>query len=143
MAVNLKQNDDGSMGLQGSGLADEGGFIPVSIRWDATTTDTPTFVATRPYRVKAILARVEVAGTDGSAVTAAVKKAPSGTTIASGTALHSSTINLKGTAATNQSLTLSTTSSDLTIAAGDAIGFDFTGTLTAAVGSATISLAPV
>ena len=43
---------------------------------------------------------------------------------------------------TIQSLTLSTTASDLQIAAGTAIGIDFTGTLTAATGVVTITLAP-
>ena len=75
-------------------------------------------------------------------VTAVIKKAASGTAITSGTALHSSSYNLKGTADTIQSLTLSTTASDLQIAAGTAIGIDFTGTLTAATGVVTITLAP-
>lgn len=141
MSVNLKQNEDGSLGLQGTDL-DEGGFIPVSIEWTAASVDKVSFVATRAYRVKAITARVEAAGTDAGAVTAAIKKAASGTAIASGTALHSSTVNLKGTAATNQALTLSTTDSDLNIDAGTAIGIDFTGTLTAATGVVTVMLAP-
>ena len=142
MAVNILQNSDGSMGLQGTQL-DPGGWLPVSIEWLAASVDQVVFVATRPYRVMAITARVEVAGTDAGAVTAAIKKAASGTAIASGTALHSGTINLKGTAATNQTLTLSTTSTDLDIAAGTAIGIDFTGTLTAATGAVTVTLAPV
>lgn len=141
MGVNIKQNDDGSMGLQGKD-AGEGGFVPINIEWLAASVDKIAFVATRAYTVKAITARVEVAGTDAGTVTAAVKKAASGTAIASGTALHSGTINLKGTAATNQSLTLSTTDTDLDIAAGDAIGIDFTGVLTAATGAVTITLAP-
>lgn len=141
MSVNLKQNEDGSLGLQGADL-DEGGFVPVNIEWNASSADKVAFVATRAYRVKGITARVETAGTDAGAVTAAVKKAASGTAIASGTALHASTINLKGTAATNQSLTLSTTDSDLDIDAGAAIGIDFTGVLTAATGVATVMLAP-
>lgn len=141
MGVNIKQNDDGSMGLQGSQL-DDGGFIPVSIEWDAASVDKSGFVADRPYRVKAIRARVTAAGSDAGAVTLAVKKAPSGTAIASGTALHSGTVDLKGTANTNQSVTLSTTSSALDIAAGDAIGLDVTGVLTAATGIVTVFLAP-
>lgn len=141
MAVNIKQNEDGSMGLQGVDLGD-GGFEAVEIEWLAASVDKVAFVATRAYTVKAITARVEAAGTDAGAVTAAVKKAASGTAIASGTALHSGTINLKGTAATNQAITLSTTKSELAIAAGDAIGIDFTGTLTAATGVVTVTLAP-
>lgn len=138
---NLRQNQDGSLGIQGS-LQDDGGFVPVEFNWNVPNADTSFFVASRPYRVKAILSRVDTAGTDAGAVTGAIRKAPSGTAVASGTALHSGTINLKGTAATNQSLTLSTTSSDLEIATGDCIGFDLTGVGTAAVGSVTVLLAP-
>lgn len=134
----------------GSGLAGElrvngstAGFIPVSTFYIPTSVDSPFFIATRAYRVKAITGRVEVAGTDAGAVTLVVKKAPSATAITAGTALHSSTFNLKGTAATNQSLTLSVTLADLEIAAGDCIGLDFTGTLTSATGCITVSLAPV
>lgn len=86
---------------------------------------------------------ITMAGTDASAVTAVIKKAASGTAITSGTALHSSTYNLKGTADTVQTLTLSTTASDLRIDAGTAIGIDFTGTLTSATGVVTLLLSPV
>ena len=141
MAVNLKQNADGSMGLQGADL-DQGGFVPINIAYDASSVDRVVFVATRAYTVVGITGRPTVAGTDGSAVTAVIKKAASGTAITSGTALHSSTYNLKGTANTNQALTLSTTESDLYIAAGTCIGIDFTGTLTSATGVVTVMLAP-
>lgn len=114
---------------------------PVNLEWNAASVDKSSFVATRAYKVKAITARVTVAGTDTSAVTAAVKKASSGTAIASGTALHSGTINLKGTANTNQALTVS--DDDAVIAAGQAIGLDFTGTLTAATGVVTVELQPI
>jgi hypothetical protein len=83
-----------------------------------------------------------VAGTDAGAVTVAVKKAASGTSTSSGTAVHSSTANLKGTIHTNQTLTLSTTASDLEIPAGTSLGVDFTGTMTAAVGVISVLLAP-
>lgn len=139
--INLKQADDGSMGLEGKDLG-AGGFIPAQVWWVPTSVDTPFFVATRACKVVAITAIPEVAGTDGGAVTAVIKKAPSATAIGSGTALHSGTINLKGTAATNQSLTLSTTATDLLLDAGDRIGIDFTGTLTSAVGAVTVTLVP-
>lgn len=120
----------------------EASWVPVSHRWTATSADETFFVANRAYRVLAATARVEVAGTDGGAVTAVVKKAASGTAITSGTALHTGNINLKGTAATNQSLSLSATSSDLDIASGTCIGIDYTGTLTSAVGCVTVLLCP-
>lgn len=137
----LKQLDDGSMGIEGVDK-DAGQFVAINIEYLATSVDKVNFVASRKYRVKSIIWRVEVAGTDAGAVTAVVKKAASGTAIASGTALHSGTANLKGTAATNQTLTLSTTATDLDIAAGDCIGIDFTGVLTTATGTCTITLSP-
>lgn len=145
MPGTIKQNTDGGVGIIGAGVGNTSGageFINVSMGYEATSVDRVAFVATRDYRVAAITGRVEVAGTDGGAVTAVVKKTPSGTAIASGTALHSGTFNLKGTAATNQALTLSTTPADLVIAAGDAIGVDFTGTLTTATGVISVCLCP-
>lgn len=129
------------MGLQGSDR-DDGGFIPVNIEYNASSIDKVCFVATRAYVVKGIAGMPVVAGTDAAAVTAAIKKASGTTAIASGTALHSSTMNLKGTINTVQTLTLSTTASELAIAAGDRVGVDFTGTMTAAVGVITVMLAP-
>lgn len=123
-------------------LAAVNGIIEVSMRWDANIADTSFFVANRKYKIKKITARVDVLGTDAGAVTGAIKKAATGTAIASGTALHTGTINLKGTISANQVLTLSTTDTDLDIATGNAIGFDLTGTPTAAVGSVSILLAP-
>ena len=137
----LKQNADASIGIQGSDL-DDGAFLSINIEYNASAVDKVAFVATRRYIVKAITGRPTVAGTDGSAVTAVIKKAASATAITSGTALHSSTYNLKGTADTIQALTLSTTASDLEIPAGTAIGIDFTGTLTSATGVVSVVLAP-
>lgn len=111
----------------------------VTLPWNPNSTDAAMFVAPRACRVKTLTARVEVAGTDGSAVTAVVKKAASGTAIGSGTALHSGSVNIKGTAATNQALTVTT--ADAAIPAGTAIGIDFTGTMTSAVGFVTVGLA--
>jgi hypothetical protein len=138
--ANIVQKADGSTGMETYATGGEGEVNFVTIEYVAASVDKVSFVAPRPYRVVSIIGRVEVAGTDGGAVTAAIKKTASGTAIASGTALHSSTFNLKGTAATNQTLTLSTTSTDLDIAAGTAIGIDFTGTLTSATGVVTVGL---
>lgn len=140
-AVNIKQSPDGSMGLEGSDLND-GGFIPITFNYVASSVDNVFYVSNRKMIVKGIVGYPVVAGTDAGAVTAVVKKAASGTAITSGTALHSGTFNLKGTAATNQTLTLSTTAADLEIPAGTCIGVDFTGVLTSAVGCITVLLAP-
>lgn len=137
----LKQNPDGSMGVQGSD-ADNGGFVNVNIEYNASSIDMVAFVATRKYVVQGISGRPTIAGTNGSAVTAQVKKMTGVVAITAGTSLMSSTFDLKGTADTVQSLALSATPADLEIPAGTAIGIDFTGTLTSAVGVVTVTLAP-
>lgn len=141
--VSIVQESPGGLDLDGQDNTHTG-FLQINGEWLAASVDKPILVATRAYRVKYIIARVTVAGTDTTTPVpiAVVKKAASGTAIASGTALHSSSINLRGTADTNQVLTLSTTSTDLDIAAGDAIGLDLSGTLTAATGVVSIGLSP-
>lgn len=133
MAGNLKQNPDGSMGIQGADLG-EGPFIHATFEWNASSVDKTFFLAHRAMIVKGIIGCPTVIGSDGSAVTAVIRKVPDTIAIGSGTALHSGSLDLKGTAATNQSLTLSTTLATLALAAGDRLAIDFTGTLTAATG---------
>jgi hypothetical protein len=120
----------------------ESAVTDASYFYDPTSADDSFFVAQRAYRVLGATGRVEVVGTDGGAVTATLKKAASGTDIAAGTALHTGTYNLKGTVDTNQTLSLSATSTDLDIASGTCIGVDFTGVLTSARGCFTVLLAP-
>jgi len=136
----IKQLGDSSLGIEGSAGGD-GGFVPVVLIYTASTVDCTLFTADRPYVVKAVRGRVDVAGT-GGACTAVMRKVPSGTAITSGTALHTGSFNLVGTANAQQALTLSTTPSDLLLAAGDSICFDLTGTATSAVGNITITLNP-
>lgn len=64
-----------------------------------------------------------VATAVGSAATVSVYKAPSGTACGSGTVLHSGSFNANGTAATNQTLTLTTTA----LSAGDRLCLVTTG----------------
>lgn len=137
---NIKQNPDGSLGVDGAATGD-GGFIPASIAYVAGTTDTSFFVADRPYTVKAIRGCPDVAGT-GGACTAVIRKVPSGTAITSGTALHTGSYNLVGTVNTSQTLTMATLDTTLLLAAGDRLAYDLTGTATSAVGSITVTLCP-
>lgn len=144
MSVQLKQNADLSLGLQGTD-ADDGQFIPVTIPYNATANASiltlGDCVMSRRVIVKAITGLPNV--TTSNAVTITVYKAASGTAIASGTALHSGTFNCQGTANTNQSLTLSTTSSVVDVAAGTRIGAVISGAPGAAgAGSITVWLAP-
>jgi hypothetical protein len=146
MAVNMKQNADASMGLQGTD-GDDGGFITHVFNWSAITNTSAAFltvsgaVFNRRMVVKSITYVNDTAATN--AVTAALWKAPSGTALASGVALHTGTVALNGTAATNNSLTLSTVAGALDVAAGSRIGFVISGTPGAAgVGTITVTLAP-
>jgi len=141
MSVQLKQNPDMSLGLQGTD-ADDGGFLKINIPYNTGTVLTQsTMIANRRYIIKAITGVVDA--TASNAVTATIYRAPSGTALGSGTALHTGTFNLQGTANTNQSLTLSTTASTLDIAAGTRIGAVISGALGAAGnGTLTITLAP-
>lgn len=112
---------------------------------EGTLTDQPFFTAPadRDYVIQSIIARPLVAGTDGGAVTAQIRKANSGTAIASGAAVHSGTIDLKGTINVNQILTLSTTAGVTTVTNRWSLGIDVTGVTTAARGVITVMLLPV
>jgi hypothetical protein len=137
MSVQLKQNDDLSLGLQGTDL-DQGSFVVEGVAYTTASPLTQTIgVFTRRMVIKAIVGVPDVASTN--AVTATIYKAPSGTAIGSGTALHTGTFNLQGTANTNQTLTLSSTSGALDIPAGTRIGIVISGALGAS-GSGTITL---
>src|SRR5690242_11980775 len=106
MTAQLKEGLHGDLTIEGQLKTTQShGFVHVGCEWLASSVSKVFFIANRPYRVKNITARVEVAGTDGGGVTAVIGKVPSGTAVASQTALHSGSINLKGTAATKQILT--------------------------------------
>lgn len=141
---NLKQNGDGSMGIQGADL-DDGGFVVLTFPYNATANASILTlggaVMNRRMVVKSISGVPDATTTN--AVTISVYKAASGTAIASGTALHSGTYNCQGTAATNQSLTLSTTDGVVDVAAGSRIGAVISGAPGAAgAGMITVTLAP-
>jgi hypothetical protein len=142
----IKQNADGSLGIQGSD-ADDGEFIHVDMRYNANANTSGAFLTiagpafARRMIVKGIIGVPETAATN--AVTATVYRAPSGTAIGSGTALHSGTFNLQGTAATNQTLTLATTTGTLDLPAGTRLGMVISGAPGAAgLGTITVALAP-
>lgn len=141
MGIVFQNFSDGSMGMVGRD-AGKGDYLFVNGEWIATSVDKRIGRMSRQMVVQSINAVVTVAGTDGGAVTAVIRKVPSGTAITAGTLLHTGNINLKGTAETDQALTLSTTENDLILAAGDAIAIDFTGVLTAATGIVTVGLSP-
>lgn len=113
--------------------------VVVSVPYGPTPIDGPLFVADRAYRV--LKANMRVLVTAASA-TVVLKKAPSGTAAASGTALTGSGA-LDATTNTNVALALTATTADLSLAAGDAICADYTGTTTNATGCITVTLLPM
>lgn len=70
------------------------------------------------------------AGSDGSAVSLAVERLQGTETSGNGDQVATG-VNLKGTADTVQSATLTTTAANLIFAAGDRVGINVTGTTTA------------
>lgn len=145
MGVQLKQNADLSMGLQGTD-GDDGAFLTVVLPWNAVTTTTAVLnlagpVLTRRMIVKDIRHNVDVVA--ASAVTATVYKAASGVAPASGVALHTSTANLQATVNVPVVLAASTTPSDRDVAAGTRLVAVVSGAVGATgSGSITVTLAP-
>ena len=101
-----------------------------------TLPDVGLFTADADCEILSVTERHETLGTDGGAVTADIKKAPSGTAIAGGTSLLASTFNLKAAINTTQSRSRAagTLAADRVILAGQCVGVDFTGTMTAVTG---------
>ena len=101
-----------------------------------TLPDTTLWIADADCEIVWASEVHEVLGTDGSAVTADIMVVPDGTVVGSGTSLLASTFDLKATVATLQTRSLSagTLASARTIAAGQRIGINFTGTMTAVAG---------
>ena len=92
------------------------------------------FIAPRPMLIKSIKECHNVLGTNGSAVTASIKKQDSTETESQGDVLLSSVFSLKTTINTVQEGALVTTAGYTRMAAGDRLSVDFAGTLTAVAG---------
>jgi hypothetical protein len=116
--------------------------MPISIGWIAgqNPNNAVASVINQAMTVNAIVGAVEVA--NGSTATVTVNHAPSGVACSAGTALHSGSFNANGTAAADQSLTVTTTS----LAVGDRICLQTTGGTNwnsgSAVGTITIFASP-
>ena len=117
-----------------------GVVTPITVRIPGTSAATaanytaPFFIADRSYEIIEVRERHETAGSDGSAVTVDVYKVPSGTAPASGTSVLTTTMNLKATANTNQSGSVTATISNKRIARGDSLALVTSGTLTSVAG---------
>lgn len=115
-------------------------FTVTFVYGEATPLDNCFWVAPRAARLLKAVLRPLVVGSDGGAVTSTINKAGAGTAIASGTAMTGAG-DLKGTINTTQTLALSATTANLSIAAGEGVGMDTTGTMTAARGVVTLEMA--
>ena len=115
----------------------------VTFNYIATVVTQKFFIAPRKLQVVGIRGVTRVAGNDGSAVTFAVYKSASGIAVGSGALLHSGTFDLKGTADTNQPLTLTGNQDSLILAPGDSLGVVLTGTATLAVGEVQVTVEPL
>jgi len=140
-------SDDGAGCTAGAASTSTAGIaklhnVPLSIGWPAALNPNNTIIAVvnQASTISAIIGAVETA--TGSAATVSVSKAPSGTACSAGTVLHSGSFNANGTAATNQTLTVTTS----TVAAGDRLCLQTTGTTSwtggTGIGTISVFLAP-
>lgn len=113
-------------------------IFPITYSWvaGAQLNDQTIFTATRALTVTAVIGRVDIV--NGTAATLLAVKAASGTAPSGGTALTSTSMDLTGTANTNQTLTPSATFTDFLLAPGDSICLVTTGTLAASAGCITV-----
>jgi len=108
--------------------------INLPIPLNAGSVDQCIFIAPYALTITAIKEIHATLGTNGSAVTLNLTKDVSGIVPGAGLTLQSGTFDMKGTNNTLQTATLSSTPTTLTLAAGDRIGANFTGTITALAG---------
>lgn len=104
----------------------------------AGLVDGPFFIADAAYKVVKAQEVHSTAGAGSS--TLDIKKTTGTTAPASGTTILASVFALDSTVNTVVNKTLSSTVADITLAAGDRLNFDFTGTVTALVGAVSITL---
>jgi hypothetical protein len=108
--------------------------IPLS----SASVDGPVFIAPRGYKVVSVKVIASTAGASSSTV--GVRKCTGTTAPASGTLVTTAALALDGTINTTVAGTLSATASDYTLAAGDKLAIDMTGTISSLVGVLTIGI---
>lgn len=116
-----------------------GGPIVVRAEYLATSVDNSLFIADRAYRLLGVRAVNTVIASSGP-TTLDIKKCTGTQAPSSGTTMLTATIDLTTTANTVITPTLSATAAVLLLAAGDRITLDYTGTMTAVVGSVEVLL---
>jgi hypothetical protein len=96
--------------------------------------DQAFFIANQPMKIAGIYYAHSTAGTDGGAVTAQITKDTSTNAPGAGTDLLTAAFNCKSTINVVQTGSLTATTADLWLAAGDRVAIDFAGTTTALAG---------
>jgi len=123
-------------------------YFPVSVTRvvvaNGDQIDQSIFIANRPYKVIGVSYSHGTKGTDGGAVTVDVKKCTGVQAPSSGTSVLTSAFNAKGTDEEVQVGTLATNPSTLTLATGNRLALDYTGTKTALLNvTVSVDLLPV
>ena len=108
--------------------------IVLTVPINASSVDQNIFIADAAYQVVQVEEAHTVAGNDASPVTAVLVKCTGTQAPSGGTACTSDTFDLKGTANTVVTGTLSVTASYYTLADGNRLAIDFGGTLTTLAG---------
>lgn len=115
-----------------------------SMNANGSLADQAFFVANQNLTITGVSVIWSAAGTNGSAVTIDVKKDTGTTAPAGGTTVLAAALSVKTTANTVANPALSATASVLSMAAGDRLSVDFTGTLTALAGVVVVvAFAPI
>jgi hypothetical protein len=99
-----------------------------------TVADVQFWTAPTKCEVVAVREVHVTAGNDAGAVTGTIRRCQGTEAATAGDNLLSTTINLKGTALTEQTPALTATSADLVLEAGNRLSLDVTGTTTTLAG---------
>jgi hypothetical protein len=100
----------------------------------SSVADVQFFTAPVKCQVVSIREVHATAGSDAGTVTGTIRRCQGTEAATAGDDLLSATINFKGTALTEQTPALTTTTANLTLEAGDRLSLDVTGTTTAVAG---------
>lgn len=111
------------------------------IETSASSVDKIAYIA--PCACKLVRAQEAHSVVGGAGAQVDVKKCTGTTAPASGTTMLASVFDLTAAINTTVDKTLSSTTADLTLAAGDRVAFDFSGTLTGLVGAVTLTFVQV
>jgi hypothetical protein len=103
-------------------------YLVASFYIAGTVADVQFWTAPTKCQVVAVREVHAVAGDDAGTVTGTIRRCQGTEAATAGDNLLSATINLKGTALTEQTPALTATTADLTLEAGNRLALDVTGT---------------